>query len=150
VLLSHAALQNKHGGHLLLCTRARKLPLEISTSWWKGLGQFRPAAHQGASGGGEVPFGARWSKHPPFRAQNFDQLVEDPFKNSKISGLRLSHFDPSTSLRALLCIWRLLLLLLSCYCCWLPAAVLLLPYLLQGLSNSRHHQQHRVEQQAEA
>jgi hypothetical protein len=41
------------------------------------------------------------SKHPPSRAQNFDQLVEDPFKFSEIPGLGPSHFDPSTSLRAL-------------------------------------------------
>jgi hypothetical protein len=45
--------------------RARKLPFEISTSWWKGLGQFRPAAHQGASGGGEVPFGGRFGRNTP-------------------------------------------------------------------------------------
>jgi hypothetical protein len=43
-----------------------------------------------------------WSKHPPKRAHNFDQLVEDAFNISEISGLRPSHFDPSTSLRALL------------------------------------------------
>jgi hypothetical protein len=82
--------------------RARKRPLEISTSWWKGLGQFRPAAHQGASWGrGSAFWRENWSKQPPFRAQNFDQLVEDPFRISEISGLRPSHFDPSTSLRAL-------------------------------------------------
>jgi hypothetical protein len=89
-------------GVLLLC-RARKLPLEISTSWWKGLGHFRPTAPKGASGGRQSAIWREiWSKSPLFRAQNFDQLVEDPSKVSKISGLRPVNFDPSTSLRALL------------------------------------------------
>jgi hypothetical protein len=37
----------------------------MSTSWWKGLGQSRPAAHQGACGGGEVPFGGRIGRNTP-------------------------------------------------------------------------------------
>jgi hypothetical protein len=55
----------------------------------------------GLWGRGSAFWRENWSKHPPLRAQNFDQLVEDPFNISEISGLRPSHFDPSTSLRAL-------------------------------------------------
>jgi hypothetical protein len=82
--------------------RARKLPLEISTSWWKGLGQCRPAAHQGASGAGEGPLAGELVETPPVSGPKFRLLVEDPLKNSECSGLRPSNFDPSTSLRALM------------------------------------------------
>jgi hypothetical protein len=59
--------------------RARKLPLEISTSWWKGLGQFRPAAPQeGLWWRASACWRGNWSKSPHFRARNFDQPVEDP------------------------------------------------------------------------
>jgi hypothetical protein len=87
--------------------RARKLPLRISTSWWKGLGQFRQTAPKGASGGRQSAIWREiWSKSPLFRAQIFDQLVEDPSKVSTISSLRPVNFDPSTSLRALQVIGR--------------------------------------------
>jgi hypothetical protein len=83
-------------------SRARKLLLEISTSWWKGLGQFRPAALQGVLWGRACAYWREiWSKCPPFRVQNFDQPVEDPSTISETSGLRPVNFDPSTSLRAL-------------------------------------------------
>jgi hypothetical protein len=68
--------------------RARKLPVEMSTSWWKGLGQVRPAAYQGACvpsrdrGGKSAVWRENSSKHLPVRAQNFDQPVEDPSKVS--------------------------------------------------------------------
>jgi hypothetical protein len=52
-------------------------------------------------GRGSAFWRENWSKHPPFPAPDFDQLVEDPVKISEISGLRPSKFDPSTSLRAL-------------------------------------------------
>jgi hypothetical protein len=55
----------------------------------------------GLWGRGSAFWRENWSKHPPFRTQNLDPLVEDPFKISRISGLPPSHFDPSTSLRAL-------------------------------------------------
>jgi hypothetical protein len=44
---------------------------------------------------------AFWSKYPLFRAQGFDQLIEQPAKISEISGLRPKNFNPSMSLRAL-------------------------------------------------
>jgi hypothetical protein len=55
----------------------------------------------GLRGRGSGFWRENWSKHPPFRAQNFDQLVEDPFNIYEISGLRPTNSDPSTSLRAL-------------------------------------------------
>jgi hypothetical protein len=85
------------------CARARKLPLKISTSGWKGLGQFRPAPPGGLWGRASVFWREDPSKCQPFRAQNFDQPVEDPSTCSEITGLRPVNFDPSTSLRALTC-----------------------------------------------
>jgi hypothetical protein len=53
----------------VLWCRARKLLLKISTSWWKGLGQFRPAltpaVPQGAFGGGQVHYGGRIGRNGP-------------------------------------------------------------------------------------
>jgi hypothetical protein len=58
--------------------RARKLPLKISTSWWRGLGQSRPAAHQGASGGGAVPFGGRIGRNTPLPGPEFRSAGRRP------------------------------------------------------------------------
>jgi hypothetical protein len=66
-----------------LTSRARKLPLEILTSWCRALATFDywQAAHRGASGGARVHFGGRFVRNfrgdPRFWAQNLDQLVED-------------------------------------------------------------------------
>jgi hypothetical protein len=56
-------LMHPMGEASLFRVRARKLPLKISTSGWKGLGQFRPAAPQGASGGEQVHFGGRTGRN---------------------------------------------------------------------------------------
>jgi hypothetical protein len=56
---------------------------------------------RGPPGAGKCIWAENWSKQPPFRAQNFDHLVEDPSTIPEVSGLRPVNFDRSTSLRAL-------------------------------------------------
>jgi hypothetical protein len=57
----------------------------------------------GLCGGASAFWREIWSRHPLFRAQNFDQLVEDLSKISEDRGLRPLNFDPSMRLRALTC-----------------------------------------------
>jgi hypothetical protein len=66
------------------------------------LANFDQLPTKGVSVAGQVPFGGNLVETPPVSARNFDQLVEDPSKNSEISGLRPENFGPSMSLRALL------------------------------------------------
>jgi hypothetical protein len=61
--------------------RARKLPFEISTSWWKGLGQFRPAAHQGPSGAGKCLLAGELVEAPPVSGPKFRSASRRPFQS---------------------------------------------------------------------
>jgi hypothetical protein len=74
--------------------RARKLPLEISTSWWKCLGRFRPAAPQGASGGGQVHFGGRLVEMPPVSSPKFRPAGRRPFHSFRKLGPSAREFRP--------------------------------------------------------
>jgi hypothetical protein len=66
-------------------------PWQISTSCPPG----------GLCGGASAFWREIWSKHPLFRAQNFDQLVEDLSQLSENRGVRPLNFDPSMRLQAL-------------------------------------------------
>jgi hypothetical protein len=67
-------------------------PRSISTSCPPG----------GLCGGASAFWREIWSKHPLFRAQMFDQLVEDLSRISENRGLRPLGFDPWMRLRALI------------------------------------------------
>jgi hypothetical protein len=83
-------------------TQGSQAPLRDFDQLVEGPGPISTSCPPGGLWGrGSAFWRENWSKHPPFRAHNFDQLVEVTFKISEISGLRPSHFDPSTSLRAL-------------------------------------------------
>jgi hypothetical protein len=61
--------------------RACKLPLESSTSWWKGLGHWPKVSiscpSRGLWGLPSAFWRGTWSRRPPLRARHFDQPVED-------------------------------------------------------------------------
>jgi hypothetical protein len=90
------------------------------------LANFDQLPTGGLCGGASAIWRENWSKEPPFRAQDFDQLVKGPSKISEISGLQPVNFDPSMSLQAQHCLLgcsRLPLLLdkHNCICpvgCW--------------------------------
>jgi hypothetical protein len=67
-------------------------PWQISTSCPPG----------GLCGGASAFWREIWSNNPLFRAQTFDQTIEDLSKISENRGLRPLNFDPSMRLRALL------------------------------------------------
>jgi hypothetical protein len=82
--------------------RARKLLLETSTSWWKSLRPFRPAAHQGFCVAGRVQFGGRSGRNTacfgPKKTISWSRTFP---KFPKNKGLRPLNYDPSMRLRAL-------------------------------------------------
>jgi hypothetical protein len=75
-------------------SRARKLPLEISTSWWKGLGQSRPAVPQGASWRGQVHFGGRIGRTTPRFGFEISISWSRPFHNFRNFGPSAREFRP--------------------------------------------------------
>jgi hypothetical protein len=64
-LQHHAASMSRCSEQPWAANRARNLLLGISTSWWKSLGKFRPAAHQGVCVAGQVHFGGRSGRDTP-------------------------------------------------------------------------------------
>jgi hypothetical protein len=81
----------------ILQPRARKLPLEISTSWWKGLAQIHQLPHRGPPGAGKCFPAEELVETPTVSGPNFRSAARRPFLYTSPV-----NFDPSTSLRALM------------------------------------------------
>jgi hypothetical protein len=76
---------------ITLCIRARNLLLEISTSWWKGLGKFRPAAHQGlGGGGGRGILAGDLVETPPVSGPKLRSAGRRPLQNLRKQGLKVA------------------------------------------------------------
>jgi hypothetical protein len=93
---------------IMMLAMARKLHLEISTSWWKGLRQCRPAAPKGASGGGQVHFGGRSGRNTPVSGPKFRSDGRRPFHTFGNFGPSAREFRPIDELaspEALLAVW---------------------------------------------